>query len=85
MSEEKEEFWAKCSMSKEDMGEVITLFRKDKELEQEDLAKEIGCTVQMVKSAENGKGAHVYGTFMKMCDKYNLSTALTVEEVDSIV
>ena len=81
----KETFWAESSMSKEDMGEVIKLFREGQELEQKDFAEKIGCTPQILKSSEGGKGAHVYGTFMKMCETYSLKTSLTVEEVDSIL
>ena len=85
MSEERDEFWADGSMSKEDMGEIIKLVREDKGLGQEEFAEEVECTLQILKSSENGKGAHVYGTLIKVCKKYNLETKISVYEIQGIV
>jgi len=85
MSEVKEKFWAEGSMSKEDMGEVIALFRSREGLSQEEFAEAIGCSPQILKSAENGKGNHVYGTLNKVCAKYNLEAKMTIEEIETIV
>jgi|32_taG_2_1085360.scaffolds.fasta_scaffold27509_2 ribosome-binding protein aMBF1 (putative translation factor) len=76
----KEKFWAECSTDKEDLGEVIALCRKNEGLSEIEFAEKIGCTDKILKSSENGKGAHVYGTFVKMCETYNLKTRLVVEE-----
>jgi len=78
MSEER--FWAEGSMSKEDLGDVISLFRGKTKLGIKEFAESIGCTERILESSENGKGAHVYGTFIKMCEVYALSTKMTVEE-----
>ena len=78
MSEEK--FWATCPMNKKNMGEIISLLRNKHSLSQEDFAKEIGCSLQILKSSENGKGAHVYGAFVKAVDRFDLDTKLTVTE-----
>lgn len=85
MSEERKDFWADGSMSKGDMGEIITLKRKHENLEQEEFAEEIGCSLQILKSSENGKGAHVYGTFMKVCSKYSLEVKIHVSEISKII
>lgn len=78
-------FWAEGSMSKEDMGQVISLFRNKKGLDLDEFAEEIGCSVKILKSSEDGKGNHVYGTLIKMCEKYNLVTKMIIDEQETIV
>ena len=74
----KEKFWAEGSMDKESMGEIISLVRE--QTPQEDFAKNIGCSLMILKSSEEGKGNHVYGTFMKVCEKYNLTAEMQIKE-----
>lgn len=86
MSEEKKmPFFVDGDMGKEEMGETISLYRKRISMSEEDFAEAIGCSPKILKSAENGKGNHVYGTLMKVCNKFSLQAKMSIEEIETIV
>jgi transcriptional regulator with XRE-family HTH domain len=81
----QDKFWAEGSMSKEDMGEALKLIRDKFDLSMEDFAKEIGCSLQILRSSESGRGNHIYGTLMKACERFKIETTMRLEANWTIV
>jgi DNA-binding XRE family transcriptional regulator len=78
-------FWVQGNLTNEDAGEMIKIIRTTYlKINQDSLANKIGVKTSLIQMAENGRGAHVLTTLVKIIETFNLESEVTIKQMPNV-